>query len=695
MKKTLLLVSIITCLTFGHINAQEDCPPSSASEKLDINNVEAHFYNTGQEWNNASQSQAGYEVPKGSGIHSIFSAGMWIAGLDESENLRTNVRQYLQNEYEESFRPGPMNNQTAGAYVTANCADYDHIYKINRAEVELHRLYFEMLEANGGVPPTSSPFENGYEIPENILNWPTQAEVIPGETQDLAPFFDNDCCGGTDGVYEPELGDYPAFRFPDNETEFDCTEHLLGDQVLWWVVNDAHGDVEGVNDGFDIMGIEVQNMAYAYKADNHLNNTTFLRRKIINRSGWKYTDVYVGQFIDADLGNPYDDFVGTDVDRGMAYLYNGDNNDQDNGSILGYGISPPAIGFDWVGGPVADEDDGIDNNFNGVVDEPSERLRLSRAMYFNNAFGPLATHDPIVAPHYYNYLQGLWRDGTPLTHGGGGYNPMDTTAVPCLMVYPGDSDPLQINTSGIAVDPWSEGIAGNPPGDRRIIISSGPITFHDGDEKTYTLAIPWARDEDCPPFPCTVDLLKEANDQAQELHDNCYQMPCMVLDAQFEIDTDDGLAFFSSIITSGEEYHWTFGDGSDTTTTTPFTSHLYETSGEIIACLEIDYGCGTSSICDTLNIIVSSVHDISETPQIELYPNPAKDQLHIELSGFQQQSHDVQIFSLAGKLVKSETFSSTTQNTVDIGSLPNGVYILKLATADGKNTAHSRFVVVR
>jgi len=695
MKKALLLIFVIAFFNHGLSYAQGDCPPPVANSMLDINNVAAHFSNSGLEWNNPSQIHPGYEIPKGSGMHSIFTGGMWLAGLDESQNLRTNVRQYMSYDHEGSFRPGPMNNLSAGDYVTADCSEFDHIYKINRSEVELHRLYFEMMEANGGVPPITFPFENGYEIPENILNWPAHAEVLPGEPQKLAPYFDNDCCGGIEGVYEPELGDYPAFRFPDNEDDFDCEKHLLGDQVLWWVVNDAFGEVEGVNDGFLIFGIEVQNMAYAFMADDHLNNTTFLRRNVINRSGWKYTDVYFGQFIDGDLGNPNDDYVGTDVDRGMAYFYNGDNYDENTQSVLGYGASPPAIGFNWVGGPLADENDGIDNNFNKIIDEPGERLRMSGAMYYNKLGSPPATQGPVLAIHYYNYLQGIWRDGTPLSYGGSGYAPGDTDPIPCMMVYPDDTDPLQINTHGVEVAPWTEGNAANPPGDRRIIMSSGPFTFNDGEEKVFTLAIPWALEENCAPFPCTVELLKEANDLAQELHDNCYEMPCMVLDAQFDVTTDGDQAFFSSLITSGEEYHWTFGDGSEMTTTSPFASHTYASSGEILACLEIDFGCGTSSYCDTLSVIISSVQEVSINPQIELYPNPAKDQLHIQLSGFDQIPHSVQVYALSGQLVKSENLTSNTQNTIDISALPNGLYILKAGDANGDFIIHERFVVVR
>lgn len=317
-----VLVSIITVPTF----AQVDCPFPTAVEELDVNNVKARYSNNGSDWNNQSLGRSGYEIPKGDGTHSIFAGGMWITGKNSANELKVNIRMFRQSPFEWSICPGPMNNLSPGEFVSANTPFYDHIYKINKSEVVLHRLYFEMLAANDGVPPTESPFENGYDIPENILYWPTTAEVIPGQQQNLAPFFDNDCCGGNPGIYEPELGDYPAFRFPDNEDAFDCEAHLLGDQVLWWVVNDAYGEHED----YQPLGIEIHNMAYAYITNDHINNTTFLRRTIINRSGDFYTDTYLGQFIDVDLGGSQDDHVGADVERGMAYFYNGDNYDENN-----------------------------------------------------------------------------------------------------------------------------------------------------------------------------------------------------------------------------------------------------------------------------------------------------------------------------------------------------------------------------
>ena len=54
---------------------------------------------------------------------------------------------------------------------------------------------------------------------------------------------------------------------------------------------------------------------------------TFYNYELVNRSTYTLTETYFGQFVDPDMGNPQDDFVGCDVQRGLGYCYNGDLRD--------------------------------------------------------------------------------------------------------------------------------------------------------------------------------------------------------------------------------------------------------------------------------------------------------------------------------------------------------------------------------
>jgi hypothetical protein len=66
------------------------------------------------------------------------------------------------------------------------------------------------------------------------------------------------------------------------------------------------------------LGIEIQTLYYAYEAeqDSALKYTTFVDQCIINRSASSYHDVYIGHFIDFDLGYFYDDFLHCDTNLG-------------------------------------------------------------------------------------------------------------------------------------------------------------------------------------------------------------------------------------------------------------------------------------------------------------------------------------------------------------------------------------------
>ena len=229
---------------------------------------------------------------------------------------------------------------------------------------------------------------------------------------------------------------------------------------------------------------------------------------------------------------------GCDVNRGLAYYYNGNNSDDDWNGFKGYGISPPAVGVDFFEGPYQDND-GIDNAFgigenealngigygDGVID--NERYGMRRFLYYSNntnGANPNQT-DPVNATDYYNYLQGKWKDGSPFYYGGSGYfsDPLANTSVPCDFMFPGDTDPLGWGTGGIPQDPWTEQSAGNVPNDRRFLQSAGPFILKPGSVNNITVGICYARSTDIDPF-ASVDVLKRADDKAQALFENCFRV---------------------------------------------------------------------------------------------------------------------------------------------------------------------------
>ena len=139
--------------------------------------------------------------------------------------------------------------------------------------------------------------------------------------------------------------------------------------------------------------------------------------------------------------------------------------------LNGYGDYPPAVGCDFFRGPLADPGDGIDNDMDSVIDEPGETIQMSRFTYYNNNYGAFPAQttnpDPGSPIHYYNYMTGFWKDGSPFTFGGNAYGGTQ----PVTFVYPGNP---------VAGTGWTERGSGNLPGDRRFLESAGPFTLKPG-----------------------------------------------------------------------------------------------------------------------------------------------------------------------------------------------------------------------
>jgi hypothetical protein len=478
----------------GGNTLDNSCAPGAAKTDLDINNVRTKLLTGGDMWWDFNSAQ--YEVPKGGKAHSIFAGSLWIGGLDAGGQLKVAAQTYRQNGND--FWPGPLD--TVGVSISADqCAKYDQHFKITLQEVERFK---------GWQTTPNDPSYAGYTIPLSILNWPAYGDPSKNQAHYLAPFHDSN----GDGVYDPMSGDYPDYDLTGNQP---CGWRLYGDETLWWVFNDR-GNIHTETNAQPI-GLEIQATAFGFSTNDEINNMTFYKYKIINRSSFAMNKTWFGQWIDTDLGKYDDDYVGCDVTRGLGYDYNGATCDG-TGTVGQYGCQPPAVGCDFFQGPIADPFDGIDNNRNGIVDEPNEQIIMSQFIYYNNDFNPI-NGNPTRATTYYNYLRGFWGDGTHMTYGGNGVS----TGVPCQFMFPGNSDPSGWGTNRIPQPLWSEKTANNTPGDRRFMQSAGAFTLQPGAVNYITTGIVWARASSGGPEG-SVALLRLVDDKAQALFDNCFKV---------------------------------------------------------------------------------------------------------------------------------------------------------------------------
>ncbi len=466
---------------------------AQAFAALDINEIRARVHSTGLIGPDLANSTSAFVVPSANSAPLLYSSGLWLGGNSPDNQLK--LAAHLYGVGPQQFWPGTLTNDGTATITQEVSTQYDQVWKVDQADVVLHRAYYDCMSDPGC--DVAQEFPGGYTVPDVFINWPAMGHVDSGQDLYLAPFFDYD----NDGNYDPYGGDHPC---------------ILGDQALFAIFNDVVPAATPI-------GVEVRMMPFAYTGDPALANTVFVLYKIINQGTQTLENFRVGHFADLELGCGNDDIVGTDVGRSLVYVANGDAVDESCLGTPGFGAQPPAFGMVVLKGPLLDAD-GIDNAMvleehyvngtgfaDGVID--NERFGLSNSMYFLRE-GPNAMTDPANSTQHFNYLRNIWKDGMPLTHGGTGYSTAPN-AVATKFAFPGSTDPLGLGTGGVPQAPWSASLDGSGQSiDPRVVAGMGPFTLEPGVHLNLLVGYVYARAVDGGP-EASVAALKQRVDSVR------------------------------------------------------------------------------------------------------------------------------------------------------------------------------------
>lgn len=579
-----------TVIYYSHGNIEVEIAPNYSYDSLDINNINAGIHSDGSLFSKYDEIidysignfESHFEYPKASGKHTIFINSLWIGGVDQNDSLYLAAQRYKQVGYDYQF--GPVSNSYEGLEFFSK---WSRVWKVSKDDIYYHRHNY---------------WKETYEPVDAIINWPGNGGVANGQAEQLAPYFDRN----ENGIYEPMLGDYPLIR---------------GDQTVLFIFNDdrMHTETQGGS-----MQVEIHAMAYGYDEpdDEVLHNTVFVHYDIYNRSDNTYYNTYLGTWSDIDLGYARDDYVGCNVELSSYFGYNGKDYDG-SGQPEAYGENPPAQSVTILAGPYMDNDE-TDNpdgecdysvnglNFgDGIVD--NERFGMTRFIYHNNSGG--AHGDPQWAPDYYGYMNGLWKDQTPVMYGGTGYEPFPGTVGPeCRFMFPGASDSCNWGTDGIPPNDgynqngkyWTEETANNgepnPPEDRRGIGVTGPFTFEPGDMQELDLAFSVGQGDDGP------------QSSVQQLFENLENLFRLVDEGEIIIPTNQ---------------------------------------------LSVD-------------------EQESGKASLKVYPNPVKDFVYVKLEGDSYDKFEYKVFNSLGNVVMKGLISANVKNVIGIQKLKQGFYIIKV-----------------
>ncbi len=519
------------------ISYRSDCAPATMSYDLAINNVRARLLNGGDVWWDLSRGQ--YIVPAVDpalgveGVSSLFAGAVWLGGFDDAMNLKMAAQTY-RNATSNDFWPGPLS--AIGTTGADTCLNWDRFFVVKGATIRLHIQAYEAA-TGAGIPFDCET------VPDELKKYPARGNPhwsqfysfdLPNDTQGLGAFHDYNM----DNRYDPCEGDYPAI-----EVRGCRTESNFPDEIVFWVYNDAGNSHTNTN--ANPIRMEVQVQAFAYTTNDQINDMTFYRYKLINRAVTSIDSTFFGMWVDPDLGCANDDFIGCDTSRSLMFVYNADERDGAPGcdcpqATPTYCEEVPILGVDYFRGPIApvreidtfplglrpDEYDypniydtiglwGTDS----IILDLDHRIELgmsSFTYYFNGGIGnpPPGTTDPDGPIDYYRYLSGSWKDGTPYTFGGNGYN-VNPGAVPIRYAFTGDPN------SPTDWSMCSAGLSGDR--DPRTIQATGPFRLDPGAINELIIGAVWVPDQ---LYPCPdLSELRAADELAQALFNNCFILP--------------------------------------------------------------------------------------------------------------------------------------------------------------------------
>jgi hypothetical protein len=360
-----------------------------------------------------------------------------------------------------------------------------------------------------------------------------------------------------------------------------------------------------------------------------------MRTKWINRGTLTLHDTYIAWFMDGDVGGPFDDQFGADPDRDVFFFYNGDNSD----GQFGIGTDIPVVAYKLLQGPPMDADNA-DNDADGIVDNETHHAA------FSLGYDPMVMGGtPTTSIGYYNWMTGLFVNGTPIAENG-----------------------EAVNHQQVGIPDGSENLV---PTDVRQMVSSGGFTLEPGQE-FCTDALVHYRFGTGDDYLSAFTGLGEKMDSIQTAFDTCFE--CLVPAVKiYAIPANGGYYFLN--LSSADSYLWDFGDG--TTSTDQFPQHEFAESGTYTVELTVTNDCGSSTGVFTIDAVVS-VYD--QKFQVAIYPNPAEEAVTI---GFEKHAEAAfELYSFTGSLIRTQQ-SNGTSATLPVADLPDGVYLLKIMTAEG------------
>jgi hypothetical protein len=433
---------------------------------VNVGNVAMWIYADGTSANEPD-GDAGWYFPRGRGTatSAIFQDGfIWGGQVNDGGSPRIRVGG-------QTYSIGTVPGRIISAGVAEDFGDpeVDRVWRVRR-DYATADLGLDASEVNLILPGEVTETQIAavrQQYKQDWIDWPVEKG---------APFYD----AGEDGVYSPQFttdaqGREVPVLFPDA----DEPGYANADQVVWLVANDLFPGAVQTLYGSPAIGFEMQLTLWAYRRADALGNIVFKQFRMIYK-GTATTpatatidSLYFCQWSDIDLGDAGDDLAGCDTTESFGFVYNASDQDR---AYAAFGLPPPSSGYDFFAGPIVASAPSDTAIFGLKKRGGFRNLPMSSFAFF--AAGQVDS-DPTRGGDYNGTLQwwNLLRGFRPRPE-----NPPD----PWREFNDPNGRRVYFRVPGDPVT--GEGWIDENPGDRRILLVTGPFTMAVGDTQETVVA---------------------------------------------------------------------------------------------------------------------------------------------------------------------------------------------------------------
>ena len=329
--------------------------------------------------------------------------------------------------------------------------------------------------------------------------------------------------------YQTDWNEWPAnqgapFKDVDNNGSYDPTVDIPGipgaSQTIFIKYND---NLSASNYGSPPIGMEISETYWAYSYSGALGNVIYKKVDMVYKGtptsapNSKIDSMYIVQWADPDVGNSTDDFAGCDTSLNLGYAYSSGATDA---TYDGVGLAPPAVGYDFL--------QGVSKYTGNPNDSAIFNLQWRKGYKYINR-KPMSSYAYFAAGgtwedpdfnyngtlEFYNLMRGFrpiprYPSASPF--------PIEVADVTADGTFLLTGDPTATPPTG-KIDGSVDG-----PGDRRIMVTNGPITMNLGDTAQVVLALVYGLGDD---NLSSIKALKKNDATAQIVFDQLFLLPSL------------------------------------------------------------------------------------------------------------------------------------------------------------------------